>query len=152
MLQCVRAATLLHGALAYHQRVCDGDVPTEVARGLPQCMAQYRRLFAQSRLPDMPVDRLTTGAGTGEAVRHVVVMRGGHMFKVTARTADLRRPLPAAALCEQLQAVCKAAADLGDSAAVPIGLLTAGSRENWAEARALLLQQVRAGVGAAMLR
>ena len=132
--QCVRAAALLHGALAYHQLVLDGEIVTETARGQPQCMAQYRRLFSQARVPDIPVDCLVSGP---ESARHVIVMRGGHVFRVVVKTADGQRPLPPATLRQQLEAVCSTAAGF-PPCQFPVGLLTAGERDNWARAREIL--------------
>ena len=149
---CRAAARTLSDCLAFYELVTSGQLPVERARGEPQCMAQYTRLFGQGRVADAPLDRLVVAAAaTSAGARHIIALRRGQIFLVEVRAAAAEVACTSAtthavgllhtpAVIEaQLERVCARADAMTDSELqLPIGLLTAGPRDNWAAARDIL--------------
>jgi len=130
--QVERAAALVHAAAAWNQRLCARELEPDTAGGAALCMAQYGRLLGTSRLPRRGRDELVTN---GHA-RTVAVLRDGRVF-VLAVEDEQERLLGRAQLAAALQLVLDAPPAEGADA--PPCLLTAGGRDQWADARAALL-------------
>jgi carnitine O-palmitoyltransferase 2 len=111
-------------------------------------MSQYGRLFASTRVPFRGRDVLVTAAAPPT---HIVVARGGALYRVEVLAAGGRAALPVAEIEARLSHI------LGDDSAAgepPVAALTGAGRDAWADARAELLAAPGAGgaLNAASLR
>ncbi|NGN70094.1 choline/carnitine O-acyltransferase, partial [Streptomyces sp. A7024] len=97
--QVARAAGLVAGALAYKRRIDEGTLEPVVLRGQPQTMVQNAYLFGTTRIPGAEQDRVRVAPG-----RHIVVFRGGEMFRMEVVGED-GAPYDLAALAAGLEAV-----------------------------------------------
>ncbi|RKP00943.1 hypothetical protein CXG81DRAFT_12601 [Caulochytrium protostelioides] len=156
-----RAAALVAAAMEFRAAILDGTLPPDRERGgAPLCMAQYRYLFHATRVPGRGDDDLRTA----DPLRHdhVVLIRHGQFFALPTTTpaataAGGRRPLtvpeletavahvlattaPRGSASASADGSAVAANDAGDADDdVPVGWLTAASRDAWFESRQALL-------------
>lgn len=88
-----RVAHFIHALLHVHRDyLTDKLAPAVNAEGEPLCMAQYAILGGCSRRPQIPCD-VYHFAPPG--CRHIVVIRGGHGFKIDVFDARMRIANPA---------------------------------------------------------
>lgn len=136
-IQAARAANATFALLSFRALLEGGGLPPVLFRGaLPTCTAPYERIFGCSRIPGERVDRLRRFGSSA----HVVVLRGGTLYKVTVMRGG--RPLPPRELQEQFRGVLEDGGGTNPPEEA-VGVLTAGDRPPWALARAAL----RAGGG-----
>ncbi|WP_231645099.1 choline/carnitine O-acyltransferase [Sciscionella sediminilitoris] len=129
--QLPRAATLLHRALRYRQRILDGKLAQAGNRGQPESMAQYGFLFGTTRIPGEGQD---TARPPGPA-RHIVVFVRGHAFRVDVLD-EQGLPYAEAELAAVLDTVLEATVGRGAG----VGALTSAARAEWAGDRQALLE------------
>ena len=149
-LALARAARLLHGMAAFAAAAAEERLPPDRENGVAVCMNQHSRLLGHARIPARGEDKLVCARAaptgfpsphyattfTGTPARHVVVIARGRFY--TADVADESgAPLPVATIAHRLGAIAAAAA-VGGVGSHPLGALTAGDRDAWADARAEL--------------
>ncbi|KAL7288765.1 hypothetical protein TKK_0016745 [Trichogramma kaykai] len=98
----------------------------------PLDMSQYGNLFNSTRIPETDKDRIFMD----ESAKHVVVMRGGrfYAFDVLNRQGHI---VSAQEVAENLNYILN---DQSKPIDVPIGILTASERNNWANIRSHLVK------------
>ncbi|KAJ2361399.1 Carnitine O-acetyltransferase mitochondrial [Coemansia sp. RSA 2610] len=128
-----RAAKLISGAIAFRQQIVDGTLEPEMQRDAPLCSHSYKFMFNACRVPHRPSDycRIVDY----QANQTVVVVRNAQFFVFSfVRDGTLLS-------VEEIVATLDQIVEEADSgAAVPVGILTADSRDSWAQNRELLLQ------------
>ena len=100
-----------------------------VQKAYPLDMSQYHRLFNSTRIPKVDCDVLE---GNAENIRHIVVIKRGHYYKVNILDQN-GGLLPA----EQITAMIKyLVEDLNENEnKYPLGYFTADRRDRWATIR-----------------
>jgi carnitine O-acetyltransferase len=133
-----RAAAILFGTALYRKQVCSGNLAAgRVGRkNTLLCSTAYKYMFNACRIPLQGQDRYRIFDPSSKT--HAVVARKGHFFsiEIVDRCGD---PLPIAILESQLQQ-CIALADSIPNSRAKIGIMTSDNRDDWAAARAELLQ------------
>ena len=128
-----RAAKLLAASARWAHALRTGALPAPTARGgAPLCMSMLPAVLGSSRLPEVGCDRLQS-APTSE---HAAIYWRGDWFQLRLFGAD-GEPLPAPHLLASLERLPAASPA---SPARAIGAFTAWGRDQWAEARGLLLE------------
>jgi carnitine O-acetyltransferase len=94
-------------------------------------MRRYPWLFASTRLPTPGADTLQISSSNPS---HIVVIRGGSIFKVHVLDAN-GKPLPLAQVHSQMMGIAAAAATPASSNPA---VLTTAPRDDWTAARARL--------------
>lgn len=100
-----------------------------VFKAFPLDMSQYERLFGTSRIPEMDKDRLVQSPQS----KHIMVMRRGNIYAVDVLNAAGNIESP-----NEILARLNAVVNLDESktpADVPLGVLTADERNEWARIR-----------------
>ena len=106
----------------------DRPLPPDMFAEFPLDMSQYPWLFASTRLPTPRADTLVISSA---ALSHIVVLRGGIIYRVNVLDAS-GRPLPLAQVHAQMLGVATAAATPASSNP---GVLTTMARDDWTAAR-----------------
>lgn len=127
--QIQRASELVQGLLNYKELVDAEKIPAEYLRSKPLCMNQYRCQFGAHRTPNKPLDVLDTPFPA--TARHIVLLAKNQTYKVPVYRSDNSR-LTNKEL-ETLMMECVADANHSPNQK-NIPILTAGHRDNWAEA------------------
>lgn len=104
-----------------------------LVKAFPLDMSQYARLFCSTRIPELKKDRLATY----ESARHMLVMRNGNFYVFDAINAN-GDIVPTATIYQNLKYIVE---DPSPSPKFPVGVLTAESRETWANMRRALIAQ-----------
>ncbi|KEG14802.1 carnitine O-acetyltransferase [Trypanosoma grayi] len=151
MTQIGRAASLLHGAVAYHLEIRNGTLLSEYEREKPVCMSQNRFLCCTSRLPGRRRDRkvcycdlpaLTEDELQSKSVefvslphppRHCIVIQRNRFFVVDVLHDD-RTAIDIEDLVVALRLI-QEKVEHNEEAGPPVGLLTTIDRAQWFEAR-----------------
>ncbi|XP_067001978.1 carnitine O-palmitoyltransferase 2, mitochondrial isoform X2 [Anabrus simplex] len=96
-------------------------------KAFPLDMSQYGNLFNATRIPEVGKDRLFQN----KSAKHTLVMRKGHfyIFDVLDRDGNILKPNDILACMKYI------AHDNVPPAEYPIGVLTAGNRDSWAQTR-----------------
>ncbi|EIN09589.1 acyltransferase ChoActase/COT/CPT [Punctularia strigosozonata HHB-11173 SS5] len=121
-----RAAGIIRAAMLFRERLKRGEVQPEATKEGPLCMDTYRWMFDCSRIPGLQgLDWSTSYAN--ENPEHVVVLRKGRFWKVTAAkdgqvlsTGDIRR---------QIEHIYQSTAQEYPA----VGILTSNNRDVWAK-------------------
>ncbi|KAJ3777932.1 acyltransferase ChoActase/COT/CPT [Lentinula raphanica] len=109
----------------------------EKVRGAPLCMSSYKWLFHSSRYPVKPSD--IAKKHDPKSNNHVVFIRKNRFFSVPLSIqTDTRRELSAAELEIQIERIIQKAGP-DPATTIPIGALTSDNRDNWADARQLVI-------------
>lgn len=98
-------------------------------KAFPLDMSQYERLFGTSRIPELDKDRLVQSPHS----KHIMVMRRGNIYAVDVLDATGNIEIPKEILA-RLNAVVKLD-ESKTTAEVPLGVLTADERNEWARIR-----------------
>ncbi|KAH8288031.1 hypothetical protein KR018_002257 [Drosophila ironensis] len=98
-------------------------------KAFPLDMNQYNRLFGTARIPRLGRDELVQSPDS----KHILVLRRGHMYAVNVLDSSGCIESPSVIL-GRLRAVLKLDAER-EAASVPLGVLTAGERDQWARNR-----------------
>ena len=161
--QALRAASLVAASAAFYRTLRDGHLKPEVFHTKPHVseqpwferlvallperlswyggylggayaldMSQFGRLFASTRIPRRGKDELVSA---GSPPTHVVVQRGAAFYRLEALRPD-GTAVPAADLAAGFRAILSAP----PASNPPMGALTTLPRDEWADARAQLLQ------------
>ncbi|KAI9783785.1 MAG: Carnitine O-acetyltransferase mitochondrial [Geoglossum umbratile] len=125
-----RAAALTTAALEFKKQVDEGTLEPEYMRKLPLCMDSYQWMFNACRIPARPAD-YPVKYNPAEN-KHLVVIRKNQFFRV-AHEVD-GKPLNTTELEQQFKRVYELA-----EKSPPIGVLTTEDRDNWTDARKLLI-------------
>ncbi len=140
-----RAALLIRLTLEFKSLIDNEILPVDQSGGQPLCMAQFKRMFSAARIPRKGVDvirnPLSGSHPSSPFEKHIVVLRNGHIFAMTVvdgqggahTTAELERDLHA------IVAASRQRTDDGES----VGILTTLNRDEWADARASLMDRHR---------
>lgn len=118
------AATIV-ATLAFHSKVVSGALEPDGEL----CMKQYERLFGEVRNPGLLRDTIETFPGT----RHVSVSCNGWLYSLEVVG------VPASDVEASLEWIAADARKRGANPH-PVGALTAGKRDNWAQAKRALLE------------
>ncbi|KAJ9106369.1 hypothetical protein QFC21_001515 [Naganishia friedmannii] len=127
--QVERAAELIRGVRDFRDLVVSERLEPEKVKGKPLCTESYKQMFGATRIPTTPAD--TAVVYPGEQAEHVIVMRKNRFFKLDTKGRS------ASDLAKALTEIKQKADSQGE--ALPIGALTADSRDAWTEARRHLL-------------
>ncbi|KJE93240.1 carnitine palmitoyltransferase II [Capsaspora owczarzaki ATCC 30864] len=95
----------------------------------PLDMSQYARLFASTRIPRVGRDELLTADAS--TVRHVVILRRGHVWKLTVRD-EQGKTLPSAAIRAAIESIQNDTTPRNEH---PVAALTSEERDTWARLR-----------------
>ncbi|KAI9595103.1 acyltransferase ChoActase/COT/CPT [Syncephalis fuscata] len=132
--QARRAAGLVSSLLDINDQLNNETYPVEMARDRPMCMRQYQCQFGGIRIAENPSDRIVSVYPA--LARHIIVLVRDQIFKVPV-IADSGKRVPVQLLEKQLAAVIKQVKQ--DDAQPPIGVLTGGNRDRWANVREKLV-------------
>lgn len=99
-------------------------------KAFPLDMSQYTRLFNSTRIPKPDCDQLVTH---NEPVRHIVVIKRGHYYKVNILDEE-GRLYPAEKIAAMMKYFCEDFRD--EENPFPLGYFTADRRDRWATIRA----------------
>jgi carnitine O-palmitoyltransferase 2 len=102
----------------------------------PLDMSQLHNLFCSTRIPGKLVDTIVKaeGAGADSPPYHVVVQRRTRFYKLQVTTND-GSEIPAVQLRAALDSMIADDANHDDATSVPLGILTAMKRDEWASVR-----------------
>lgn len=132
--QVAVAARIVQGALRFYKDMLRGAVAPDSVRDKPLCSHMYRYLFNACRMPGLPYD--TTVTYNPHLHQHIAVFCRGHVY-VLQVVDGLGNLMPTATLERHLEAIVQQS---DCDAALPLGLLTSMSRDEWALARAELVK------------
>ncbi|KAJ3715521.1 acyltransferase ChoActase/COT/CPT [Lentinula raphanica] len=132
-----RAASLIKAMMAFREMTESQQLEPEKVRGAPLCMSSYKWLFHSSRYPVKPSD--IAKKHDPKSNNHVVFIRKNRFFSVPLSIqTDTRRELSAAELEIQIERIIQKAGP-DPATTIPIGALTSDNRDNWADARQLVI-------------
>ncbi|XP_066477485.1 choline O-acetyltransferase [Tiliqua scincoides] len=136
------AAHLISGVIDYKALLDTHAVPVDFARGQlsghPLCMKQYYGLFSSYRLPGHTKDTLVAQKSNIMPEPEHIIVACNNQFFVLDVVINFRR-LSEGDLFTQLQKIVKMSEN-EEETLPPIGLLTSDGRTEWAEARAILVE------------
>lgn len=101
-----------------------------LVKAFPLDMSQYARLFCSTRIPELKKDRLATN----ESARHMLVMRNGNFYVFDTITTD-GHIVPTGTIYRNLKHIIQ---DPSPAPNFPVGVLTAETRDTWANMRRAL--------------
>ncbi len=140
--QCQRAADLIASALRFKSLIDTETLPPDVERGKPLCMNQYRKMFSSARIPGKPIDTLRNPCSkedpTSVSEGHVIVARKGRFFRL-----DVIDDNGKAFAVFEIERALERIIDEADVPNDPVGVLTAVSRDFWADERRRLQETSR---------
>ncbi|XP_007442164.1 choline O-acetyltransferase-like, partial [Python bivittatus] len=136
------AANLISGVLDYKALLDTHAIPVDFARGQlsghPLCMKQYYGLFSSYRLPGHTKDTLVSQKSNIMPEPDHIIVACNNQFFVLDVVINFRR-LSEGDLFTQLRKIVKMSEN-EEERLPPIGLLTSDGRLEWAEARAILME------------
>lgn len=136
-----RGAALLTAAAHYRRQVCSGQLPAErIGRPGKEtllCSAAFKYMFHATRIPQLVQDAVELHDPSLHT--HVIVARQGHFFAMDVVDPLTGWPYPAPLLQQGLQECVDWAERLPPRPL--LGYLTSSNRDDWATARAALLEQ-----------
>ncbi|KAJ1552622.1 hypothetical protein HK405_010617, partial [Cladochytrium tenue] len=127
--QVRRAAELVTSMLRFKAMLDSGKLPADTAKAGPLCMNQYRYMFGVCRVPGAKED--TVYHSFPSPSKHIVVLARNQLYRVQVLNDD-GSLVPLAEIERVLYTVTRDSLESKPEA--PIGLLTAGDRDNWFEA------------------
>ena len=137
--QIVRASSLVFSSLKFVSDLRRGQLSPDIIgrKKTGLCMSQFQRLFATSRIPTADCDRIQVD----ETATHIVVLRQGQFYYFDCLWPTGEVAISQAELGRNFLAIINDAAgrDPVRSAMQAVGVLTAESRDAWAQARASLV-------------
>ena len=131
--QVMRAAGLITNMLNYKDLIDRELLPAEKTKKGPLCMNQYRMLFGWSRVPKPGNDVLV---GPCKDSRHIMVMLLNQIWFIRVYDKASGKRIRISDIEKQLKIVVGSARRRKEE--VPLSILTADHRDNWANARASL--------------
>ena len=124
-----RAAAITTAALEFKKEVDGKALEPEYMRKLPMAMSSYKWMFNACRIPEKPADR--PAKYTAEEHKYIVVVRKGAFYKVPTEVGG--RQLTT----KEFEHCFRRILETGEESD-PVGLLTSGNRDDWAEVRDIL--------------
>jgi hypothetical protein len=135
--QSARAANLVWHLLQVKLEIDREQLPVTMMAGMvPLCMSQYSGAFATTREPHVGTDVMTQYDSS--VSRHIVVMCGGHFYKVKMFCDATGAPMEPLQLQATLRGIVDERARTAGATPAPeanIAALTALKRNKWAEVR-----------------
>ncbi|CAI5454865.1 unnamed protein product [Caenorhabditis angaria] len=122
------AAKIAQAATKFYLLAKNEQLKQDVAGGAPLDMSQYKFLFGTTRVPQLNVDQIKYGCDYKEQLRHIVVIRNGHLFRVQILDQN-DQVLPINAIIEQLS---KVVAESATQNPTPVGIVSSDGRDKWA--------------------
>ncbi|KAI9206579.1 acyltransferase ChoActase/COT/CPT [Polychytrium aggregatum] len=130
-----RAASLVTGALLFRDSLLKEELEPDMVRTTPLCMQQYKYMFNNCRIPQIPSD-ITRNSDPKEN-QHIVVMRKNQFYSLTVIDKDGSQ-LSTDEIEEQLLKIYEQADKIGKVPAV--GALTSEHRDVWTNIRDEMLK------------
>lgn len=134
--QIKRAAHLISGFLDFWQKIEREELPVEFAGKEPICMNQYKCMFGVTRIPKKDCDYLNNQFPCN--AKHITVLAKNHLYKLPVFDKSGQNILSTAGIHKLLIDIVQDAKKSPPSD--NICLLTAGHRDNWSEAREILMK------------
>lgn len=134
-----RGATMLFAAAKFRRLVATGQLPYERIgrKKIPLCATAYKYMFHACRIPRRDHDSYRIYDPS--CYSHCIVARKGHFFSIQLVDPGTHKPLHIGDLEEQLRR-CITLADSIPSSRPKLGIMTSNNRNEWADARAKLLE------------
>jgi len=155
--QIQRGAAILTAVGHFRKQVCSGTLPAETVgkgdRSKTLCSAAYKYMFHGCRIPALTQDSYKIYDPALH--HHAIVAVQGHFFAVDLCDPVTADPYSVYELEAALRECRERAASLAqdeDGAPTELGWLTSSNRDDWAQARATLLQQGGAAMERALER
>jgi carnitine O-acetyltransferase len=139
--QTERATSLIHSALTFKKLIDNEELVADQERGRPVCMMQFRKLFSSTRIPKKDIDQLRTPISksnpTSNFEKHIVVFCKGQIFVLDVLTdaGDIRESQD---IERDLNTILTMVQDC-ETPHEAIGILTTMNRDEWANARQVML-------------
>ncbi|KAI8914641.1 acyltransferase ChoActase/COT/CPT [Gorgonomyces haynaldii] len=131
--QIQRAAGLISNFVSVQQVINQKQLPAEFIKDKPLCMNQYTDIFGMTRIPGATADTVQNKFPTDS--KHIIVMAKDQMYAVQVLADDGSR----VTIKEIERLLLQVGQDsLASANEPPIGILTAGHRDNWGQAYAKL--------------
>jgi len=137
-----QAALYITSILKFKKLIDSEQLEIDMERDTPLCMNQYRKLFAATRIPQKATDTVRgpfskQDTGSGDA-KHIVVFYKGQIFKlnVISQAGGMRVQEE---ILKDLRLIVDTVEN-NNSKQKPIGILTTLPRDEWANARNLLIE------------
>ena len=139
--QVRRAVLMIRLSLEFKSLLDREALSVDQSGGQPLCMMQFRRMFSAARIPQRGIDLIRSPVSefrpTSPFEKHIVVLRNGHIFSMTI--VDGRGAVRTAAELERdLNAIVAASSEKA-ATEERVSILTTLNREEWADARAMLI-------------
>lgn len=144
--QILRSAAILYGAAEFRKDVCAGNLNYEVmgkrkSKSLdlvPLCSVAYKYMFHACRLPSKEENMDSYAIYDPSIYTHCIIARKGLFFKMDFIDKSTHDPLPIGIIEARLQKIIDLADSMEES--YQLGILTTDHRDNWADAREVLVQ------------
>ncbi len=142
LTQIQRAAALIISTLKFKVLIDTEELEVDQEKGHPVCMMQFKRLFSATRIPKRERGRLRLPSSishpNSSSEKHIVVLYNGHIFvmDVLTESGKLRTS-------EEIEKDLVTIIAMGEEKApvdATIGILTTMNRDDWADARDMLLK------------
>ncbi|KAJ2897070.1 hypothetical protein IWW38_001833 [Coemansia aciculifera] len=139
-VQVERAARLVTHMLEANEALNQEKIPADMQRDAPLCMNQYKWQFGTTRIPRPGCDVLVNQYPS--TAKHILVMYRNQAASVPVYNSDGQRANIGQITSQLAQATERVDKLLAGQAQVPppVANLTAGHRDDWTKARALLEQ------------
>ena len=122
------ASQYISAFLVMQEDIRHDRLPQEMRGTTPLCMTQYRTLLGSYRAPGIQVDKLHFSSSS----RHIVVLYGGHVYKVPVFEIENRKLL---SVQEILQLLYQIVIQEKESDGPSVSILTTLDRPEWYSAR-----------------
>lgn len=135
-----RAAALLYSTAEFRKELCSGAMEPEVMgkAQIPLDATAFKYMFHACRIPRKVQD--TYRIYDPSRYQHAIVARKGNFFAIDIADQETGDALPLSIIEQQLERCVEMADSAALSSRPKLGILTSTNRDNWADARAKLLQ------------
>ncbi|XP_038638001.1 carnitine O-acetyltransferase isoform X1 [Scyliorhinus canicula] len=123
------AAKLISGVLDFKAMIDNETLPVETVRGNPLCMHQYYQILSSCRIPGSKSDSVVNYSQTKNPT-HITVVHNFQFFELFVYNSD-GSPLTVDQIYMQLEKIWHSSLQTNKE---PIGILTTGHRNSWANA------------------
>ncbi|KAI8324236.1 acyltransferase ChoActase/COT/CPT [Martensiomyces pterosporus] len=140
-VQLARAARLITHVLEFNESLNQEAIPAEVHRGTPMCMNQFKLQFGTTRIPRPGCDEIV--GQFPSTAKHVLLLYRDQTAEVPVYNSEGERASLAQIISQLATATQRIDSLLGSQAQQKqpsVAQLTAGHRDDWTRARALLEQ------------
>ncbi|KAF1746694.1 hypothetical protein GCK72_023151 [Caenorhabditis remanei] len=126
--QLENAAKISQAAIKFYLLAKNDKLKQDMAGKAPLDMSQYKFLFGTTRIPKLGADEIKYGCDYKETLKHIVVIRNGHLFRVQILDAN-EQPLSISAITQQLEKVVSESQSPNPH---PVGIVSSDGRDKWA--------------------